>query len=169
MDLRDAIYSRRSVRSFTSEPVTPEAVQELLGAAMQAPSAGNEQPWQFIVIDDRGLLDAIPQISPYAPMCRVAPLAVLVCGDRREVRHTGYWVQDCSAATENLLLTAHALGLGAVWTGVHPNDERERAFRALLGLPEEIVPMALVVLGVPAESGTPVLRFNPDRVHNNGW
>ena len=169
MNLKDAIEGRRSVRSFTSQPVPREAVDEMLRAAMQAPSAGNEQPWQFVVVDDRGILDAIPQISPYAPMCRVAPLAVLVCGDTREVRHTGYWVQDCSAATENMLLTAHGLGLGAAWTGVYPNEEREKAFRALLGLPEEIVPMALVVIGVPEESGPPVDRFRADRVHRNGW
>ena len=169
MDLRDAIHTRRSVRSFTAQPVPPEAERELLAAAMQAPSAGNEQPWQFVVIDDRGVLDEIPRISPYAPMCRVAPLAVLVCGDMREARHAGYWVQDCSAAVQNMLLTAHGLGLGAVWTGVYPNEERISAFRRLLALPEEVVPMALVVIGVPAESAPPADRFRAGRVHRNGW
>ena len=169
MELKDAIHGRRSVRAFSAEPVPDSALHELLAAAMQAPSAGNEQPWQFVAIDDRGILDEIPEISPYAPMCRVAPLAVLVCGDMREVRHAGYWVQDCSAATENLLLTAHALGLGAVWTGVHPNPAREAGFRRLLFLPDEVVPMALVAIGVPAERPLPAPRFNAARVHRNGW
>ena len=169
MEVREAIQGRRSVRSFAPRPVEPDAVDEMLRAAMQAPSAGNEQPWQFVVVDDRRILDAIPEISPYAPMCRVAPLAVLVCGDAREVRHEGYWVQDCSAATQNLLLAAHARGLGAVWTGVFPNDERVRAFRGLLGLPAEVVPMALVVVGYPTELAPAVDRFRPERVHRNGW
>ncbi len=169
MIVRDAIHTRRSVRAFTAEPVGDSALREMLAAAMQAPSAGNEQPWQFVVIDERRVLDEIPLIAPYAPMCRVAPLAILVCGDMREVRHEGYWVQDCSAATENLLLTAHSLGLGAVWTGVHPNPAREAAFRRLLSLPEEVVPMALVVVGVPAELAPPSARFNAARVHRNRW
>jgi len=169
MNLKEVIHTRRSVRTFTSQAVPPQALEELLAAAMQAPSAGNEQPWQFVVIDDRRILDAIPQISPYAPMCRVAPLAVLVCGDMREAHHAGYWVQDCSAATENLLLTVHDLGLGAVWTGVYPNQERVASFRELLNLPEEIVPVALVAIGVPADRAESVPRFNPSRIHRNGW
>ena len=169
MNVREAIRSRRSVRAFTSQPIPPDAVREMLEAAMQAPSAGNEQPWQFVVIDKRRILDTIPQISPYAPMCRVAPLAVLVCGDMRETRHPGYWVQDCSAATENLLLAAHDLGLGGVWTGVYPNQERVASFRDLLKLPEEIVPMALVAIGFPAEHAESAPRFSPSRVHLNGW
>lgn len=169
METREAIHTRRSVRAFSPRPISEEAILELLEAAMQAPSAGNEQPWQFVVIRDREILDAIPDISPYAPMCRVAPLAILVCGDMREVRHAGYWVQDCSAATQNLLLMAHDLGFGAVWAGVYPNPERVSGFRQLLRLPEEIVPMALVVVGFPEQSGAPVPRFNSGRIHRDGW
>ena len=169
MNTREAIHTRRSVRAFSPQPVPEEAIRELLEAAMQAPSAGNEQPWQFVVIDDREILDAIPEISPYAPMCRVAPLAILVCGDMHEAHHTGYWVQDCSAATQNLLLMAHDQGFGAVWTGVYPNPERVSGFQQLFHLPDKIVPMALVVIGVPLESAPPVLRFNPSRIHRNRW
>lgn len=117
MDALDAIMTRRSVRRFSSEPVDDATVRALLGAAMQAPSAANEQPWQFVVIDDRGALDAIPSFSPYAASVRGAPLGILVCADTRSLPFPGFWVQDCSAAIQNLLLAAHALGLGAVWTG----------------------------------------------------
>jgi nitroreductase len=169
METREAIHTRRSVRAFSTRQIPEEAVRQLLEAAMQAPSAGNEQPWQFVVIENRSILDAIPDISPYAPMCRTAPLAILVCGDMHEVHHTGYWVQDCSAATQNLLLMAHDLGFGAVWTGVYPNPERVSGFRQLLHLPEEIVPMALVVIGIPEELAPPAPRFNSSRIHHDGW
>jgi nitroreductase len=169
LETREAIRTRRSVRTFTPDPVPQATVRALLEAAMQAPSAGNQQPWQFVVIDDRPLLDAIPAFAPYAPMCRTAPLAILVCGDLREVRHPGFWVQDCSAATQNLLLAAHDLGLGARWTGVHPRETLAAGFRRLLGLPDEVLPLALVVLGHPAERIEPVARFQADRIHTNAW
>src|SRR5512137_531435 len=102
MDTREAIHSRRSLRQFTSDPVPEEVVRELLAAAMQAPSAGNQQPWHFVVVDDRRLLNAIPEVHPYAEMCREAPLAILVCGNLLDETHPGFWVQDCSAATQNL-------------------------------------------------------------------
>ena len=169
MNTRDAIHTRRSVRAFSPQPVPATAIRELVEAAMQAPSTGNEQPWQFVVIDDRALLDGIPEILPYAPMCRVAPLAILVCGDMNEAHHTGYWVQDCSAATQNLLLMAHDLGLGAVWTGVYPNKERVSGLQEMLRLPAGIVPLALVVIGIPTDQAEPVARFRENRVHHNGW
>ena len=169
METREAIRTRRSARTFTPDPIPPAAVRALLEAAMQAPSAGNQQLWQFVVIDDRTLLDAIPVFAPYAPMCRSAPLAILVCGDLRETRHPGFWVQDCSAATENLLLAAHDLGLGAAWTGVHPSEARVAGFRGLLGLPDDVRPLALVVVGFAAEDREPVSRFREERVHRNGW
>lgn len=165
----DIITSRRSIRKYTSEPVSEETITELLKAAMSAPSARNEQPWQFVVIDDRRVLEAIPEFHPYSQMLHEAPVAILVCGDLSLEKSSGYWVQDCSAATENLLLAAHAKGLGAVWLGVYPRQERVEGMKKLLGLPEHVIPLALVALGHPAEQKPPAQRFAPERVHRNHW
>ncbi len=169
MDAMEAIMTRRSIRRYTGTPVPEALITQLLEAAMAAPSAGNQQPWQFVVIDDRELLDAIPELHPYSQMLKEAPLAILVCGDTRLARHSGYWVQDCSAATQNLLVAARALGLGSVWLGCYPNEERVAGLRRLLGLPDEVIPMALIALGYPAEEKGAAQRYNPERVHHNTW
>ena len=169
MDALEAILTRRSIRQFTDQSVSEAVVEDLLRAAMSAPSAGNQQPWQFVVITDRELLDTIPSIHPYSAMLRQAPLAILVCGDEQLETHKGYWVQDCSAATQNLLLAAHARGLGAVWLGIYPRMDRVAGLRKLLGLPEHVVPMALVAIGHPAEHLPPAERYNAARVHRNRW
>jgi nitroreductase/predicted Zn-ribbon and HTH transcriptional regulator len=169
METMQAILTRRSIRRFTAEPVSAADLETLLRAAMSAPSANDERPWHFVVLDDRELLDAVPRFHPYAQMLREAPLAILVCADRRLEQSPGYWVQDCSAATQNLLLAAHARGLGAVWLGVHPRPEREAGARELLKLPEPILPLALVAVGHPAERKLPEDRFSTERVHRNGW
>ncbi len=169
MDVMQAILTRRSIRRYTSDPVPPKQVERLLAAAMAAPSAGNEQPWHFVVVRDRALLEAIPRFHPYSAMLKEAPLAILVCGDVTLEKHEGYWVQDCSAATQNLLLAAHAEGLGAVWLGLHPRPEREQGMRDLLALPGNVVPLALVALGHPAEEKGPAARFDPSRVHHDRW
>ena len=165
----EAISTRRSVRSFTSKPIAKEIVEELLRAAMSAPSAGNEQPWQFVVIDDRKMLDRIIDVNPNAKMCKEAQAAILVCGDTSKEKYPGFWVQDCSAAAQNILLAAHDKGIGSVWTGVYPIEERVEGFRRLLGLPENVVPFCLVPLGYPAKQVPQVDRFQRDRVHHNGW
>ena len=163
------ILGRRSIRRYSDMKVADLDLDRLLRAAMAAPSAGNQQPWHFVVIRERALLDAIPPIHPNAGMARNAPLAILVCGDVAGRRYPEFWVQDCSAATENLLLAAHSRGLGAVWCGIYPDLERATAFRTLLGIPEQIIPMALVVVGHPAESKPPADRYDPERVHWDGW
>jgi len=169
MDALEAILSRRSVRRYTQEEVPEEVIDEVLGAAMSAPSAGNGQPWHFIVIRNRDLLDEIPKIHPYSQMITEASLGILVCGDLR-LKNRDFWVQDCSAATENLLLAAHAKGLGAVWLGVYPLEERTRGFRKLLSLPKEIMPFALISIGYPAEEALPrINRYDPLKIHNNRW
>ena len=137
----EAILERRSIRKYTSEPVSEDMIKELLKAAMAAPSAGNEQPWHFIVIRDRAILDQIPSVHPYSQMVKQAPLAILVCGDLDLAMHGEMWVQDCSAATENLLIAVQAKGLGAVWLGVYPVEERVSDIRRLLGIPEGVVPL----------------------------
>lgn len=169
METFEAIHGRRSIRRYTHQPVSEEMIEKLLRAAMAAPSAGNQQPWHFVVIDDRQLLDAIPQFHPYSAMLREAPLAVVICGDERLERHKGYWVQDCSAATQNLLLAAHALGLGAVWLGVYPVMDRVAKIQELLSLPPQVTPLAIVAVGHPAERKAPEDRFQASRVHRNRW
>lgn len=169
MEAMEAILQRRSIRRYTTETVPEETVRELLRAAMSAPSAGNEQPWHFIVVDDRTILNEIPKIHPYAQMLRTAPLAIVVCGDLQKEGYPGFWPQDCAAATENLLLAATAHGLGVVWVGVHPLKEREQGLQKLLHLPEHIIPFAIVPIGHPAEHLPPASRFDQSRIHRNTW
>jgi nitroreductase len=144
-------------------------VRTLLEAAMSAPSAGDERPWHFVVVADRRTLDAMPRIHPYAAMAVEAPVGVVVCGDVRLEKHEGFWVQDCSAAVQNILIAARALGLGAVWCGIYPREERVAGFRKLLGLPPEVIPLALVPVGWPAEEKPPAGRFDERRVHYDRW
>ncbi len=169
MNVLDAIHTRRSIRKYLAKSVPEELIQKLLAAAMQAPSACNQQPWQFIVIDDRDLLTTIPNFMPYAAMAAHAPCAILVCGDLDSEQSEGYWAVDCSAATQNLLLAAHALDLGACWCGVYPRQVRMNALRELLGLPQTVLPHSLVVLGYPAEQAPPEDRYRSQRVHHNRW
>lgn len=169
METLEAILTRRSVRRYTDQDVPEELIQKILAAAMSAPSAKNEQPWQFIVVREQDLLDAASRISPYMPMVKDAPLAILVCGDLSMEQFPGFWVEDCSAAIQNMLLAAHALGLGAVWTGIYPKQEFVEGFKALFKLPEHIIPLGLVPLGYPAHPYRRKDRFNADRIHYNGW
>jgi nitroreductase len=169
MEVLEAIRTRRSIRQFTSEPVSEETIRELLTAAMYAPSAGNQQPWHFVVITERKLLDAIPTFHPYAEMLKQAPVAIVVCGEPALEKYRGRWMLDCSAATQNILLAAHAKGLGTVWVGIYPERERMEGMQRLLNLPEQILPMALVPMGFPAERVPQPKRFNPTRIHHNHW
>lgn len=169
MEVMEAILTRRSIRRYTDEPVTRKQIEDLLRAAMAAPSAGNEQPWQFVVIDDPNILKAVPEFHPYSRMLTRAKAAVLVCGDMTLEKFKGYWVQDCSAAAQNILLAAHGLGLGAVWLGIYPQEERVEGMRRLIGLPEHVVPLCLVSVGRPGEEKTPADRFDPSRIRYNKW
>ena len=130
--MSDPVLDRRSIRKYTDQPVPDKLVETLLKAAMSAPSAGNQQPWHFVVIRDRTILDAVPAFHPYARMMVKAPVAILVCGDEALEKSKGFWVEDCSAATENLLIEAQELGLGSVWLGLHPREDRVRKMRALV-------------------------------------
>lgn len=155
------IFKRRSIRKFTDRLVEQDKTDLLLKAAMAAPSASNRQPWQFIVITRRATLDAIAEIHPYAKMLKEAPLCICVCGENEN----RYWVQDCSAAMENLLLAAANLDLGGVWLGVHPNQEREAQIAEILALPRELTPLGLAALGYPAEEKPAHTKHNPEKVH----
>lgn len=169
METIEAIMSRRSIRKFTSQVVPEEEIDILLRAGMQAPSAGNGQPWHFVVIVERSLLDQVPTFHPYANMILEAPLAILVCADMRKPKRPHYCEEDCSAATENILLAAHARGLGAVWLGIAHNQEREDGIRHLVELPAGVQPISLVVIGYPAEKKPRESRYKRERVHRNKW
>ncbi|MGC8742118.1 MAG: nitroreductase family protein [Candidatus Sumerlaeaceae bacterium] len=169
MDALQAIKTRRSIRVFERREVPREVLRELVAAGMQAPSAGNQQPWQFVVVDDPELIQRVPEFHPYAQMADTAPAAILVCGDLSLEQRKGYWVQDCAAATQNILLAAHALGLGAVWTGVYPREERVGGARKLFGIPDTVIPLALIFVGYPAERPAPENRFCEERIHWNRW
>jgi nitroreductase len=161
------IFARRSIRKYTEEPVSEEAIEILLKAAMAAPSASNRMPWQFVVVTERETLDALAEAHRHGKMLFEAPLCIAVCGDLTEMER--FWVQDCSAATENLLLAATALGLGSVWLGVYPRDERVEAVRQILALPDFITPLSLVSIGHPAEEKEPRTQYDEACVHRERW
>jgi len=169
MEAYEAILTRRSSRAYTDQSVSEELIHKLLVAAMSAPSAANGQPWQFAVITERGILDALADFLPFGKMLKQAPLAIIVCGETKSPALEGYWVQDCSAATENLLLAAHALGLGGVWLGVYPREDRVAGVRGIAGIPERATPLCVLSIGHPLEPGGPVERYSDERVHRNGW
>jgi nitroreductase len=163
------ILDRRSIRRFTNQKIDNLTITKILRAAMYAPSAVDCQPWHFVVIDDPQLLLKIMEIHPYARMLQTASHAVVVCGDEELQHDDGYWVVDCGAATQNLLLAAHSLGVGSCWVGLQPREERKAAFSRLLALPYHVKPFALVALGYPDEIKPRPDRFHPDKVKYNGW
>jgi nitroreductase len=169
MEAMDAILSRRSIRKYAVDSIPEDLIDELLQAAMSAPSSNNEQPWHFVVIDNRKILDDIPKFHPHSQMLTEAPLAIVVCGDLSLQKRKGWWVQDCSASTQNILIAANAKGLGAVWLGVYPREQRVEGIRKLLGLPEHIIPLCIVSIGYPAKRKPPSNRYDPARVHHNKW
>ncbi len=168
MDAMEAILTRRSIRKYTKQPVPDEVLKELLGAAMCAPSAGNRRPWWFVVINDRKIMNEIPEYHPYAQMLKEAPVAILVCCER-DLQLGEHGVEDCSAATQNILLAAHAKGLGAVWLGISPAGPVVTAIKNLLNLPEHIIPISLISIGYPAEQRPRPDRYRADRIHYNQW
>lgn len=164
------IATRTSIRDYTDRSVEKEKVEKLLRAAMAAPTAMNRQPWHFVVIDSREVLDSLSAANPHAEMLKKAPLAIVVCGDMNKAIEGGgrdFWIQDASAATENLLLAAHALGLGAVWTGAYPIPERCQMLSRILNLPENLTPLDMVVIGYPAENPQPKDKFKQENITYN--
>lgn len=149
MDVFEALFTRRSIRKFTDEPVSDADLQLVLKAAMCAPSAHNKQPWHFVVVCDKTLLSAIAERHPYAKMAAEAPVVVVVCANPEESKSPGYWQQDCSAALENMLIAARGLSLGTVWCGMYPFEDRVEPIRELLKVPAQINMLGLVVMGIP--------------------
>lgn len=171
-DFLNVIYSRRSVRKFTGEPVGKEDLTAILRAGMAAPSAVNVQPWAFVAVTDRGTLDELCRELPYAKMLDKAGAAVIVCGipDKDDIYAKDYWVMDCSLASGNILLAAHALGYGAVWTAAYVNPERVRSVRRILSIPEQIIPLNVIPVGVPADPDSkPLDKFREENIHWEKW
>ena len=171
MDIFTAIQTRRSTRSYADlqKPIAREDIDVLLAAAMAAPSAGNQQPWHFVVVTDREKLDSVTGFHPYCSMIREANAAILVCGDPAGKKWPAFWSQDCSAAVQNMLLAATALGLGSVWTGVYPDEARMEGCRRFFAIPETVFPFALVPLGWPKGPFSHIDRFNRDCIYDNTW
>lgn len=167
------IITRRSVRKYIDQPISEDKVKWMLRAAMNAPSAGNEQPWEFLVITDKDKLKRVPEFHPYSKMLTGAALAILVVADPSKVKYEEelrqLWIQDCSAASQNILLAAHSLGLGAVWLAVYPDPPRLKGMRELFGIPEELVPFSIVSLGYPVELKQAPDRFDNTRIHREIW
>jgi nitroreductase len=156
------IFARRSVRAYTEQPVSEEDVRSLLEAGMAAPSANNHRPWHFVLVRDREALRKLAEKHPYGKMLAGAALAIVVCGDPSA---SDWWVQDCAAATENILIAAAGLGLGGVWLGCHGRQEREQAVRSILGIPDRFGVLSLLSLGHPAEKKAPRTQYEEERIH----
>ena len=166
----DNIASRTSVRSYLQKPVEAAQIEQLLRAGMAAPTAANRQPWHFVVVTDRAQLKELAKANPHAGMAAKAPLAIVVCGDMKKAldgEARMFWVQDCSAATENILLAANAMGLGAVWTGTFPDQNRCKDVSSILKLPEHIIPLCTIVIGYPADENKPKDKWNPGNISYN--
>jgi len=170
MELYEGLITRRSIRKYTGDRIGDDMISALIKAGMYAPSARNRRPWHFIVVDDREILKGIMKIHPYSSMLAEASHALVVCGDETLENGPGYYRLDCSAATQNILLAAHSMGLGAVWLGVEPRSERIKGVSSILGLPAYIHPVSIVSVGIPVKISSEVPdRFEPGKIRRNKW
>jgi len=166
------IMTRTSIRQYTDEPVSKADIETMLRAGMAAPTAVNRQPWHFVVINSKEKLAELAGDNPRGGMLKKAPLAIVVCGNMDKAlpgQGRGFWVQDCSAATENILLAANAIGLGGVWTGLYPDENRAGAVAKVLKLPETFIPLCTIVIGHPAEQPTPKDKWKPENISYNEY
>ena len=166
MELREVLLKRRSVRKFTDEAVTDEMIRELLLAAMSGPSACNRKPWEFYVVADKEKLDELKGTSKFTKIS--AKLAIVVCGNLAKalpMQFADYWIQDCSAATENILLRATDLGLGTVWCGIHPQKRSEERVKKILDIPNKQIPLNVIFIGHPAEEPEARSQYEEEKVH----
>lgn len=169
MNVLDAIFTRRSIRKFTGEPVSEQDMQTLLKAGFSAPSAHNYQPWHFVIVRDPAALEKIAAKHPYAKMLPQAGSCIIVCGDEEKQKLKGLLVEDCSAAIQNILLAAHGLGLGAVWCGLYPLPQLTKIVAETIQLPEHIEPIGMVVVGHKSEDREPADRYDQTKIHYDQW
>lgn len=165
------IMTRTSIRQFTAQPIAKDTLELIVKAGMAAPSAVNAQPWAFVIVTEKEVLDSLNNVKPWFNL-KTATAAIVVCGDinkAMEGEGREYWIQDCSAATENILLAAHAYGLGAVWCGVYPNADNVAGVSRVLELPESIIPLCVVTMGLPAENPEPKDKFKSENIHFQKW
>ena len=179
----EVIKARTSIRAFTGEKLSEEQINTLLDAAMAAPTASNIQPWRFVVITDDEVKAGLYEGERHKSMVTTAGAVIIVCGETTRLRRphgdnadatpevvpNNYWYEDCSAATENLLLAATALDLGAVWLSCYPNEKSVERIKAYLGLPETVCPLAIVPVGYPAENPEPKQKWDPEKIHYDRW
>lgn len=166
------IHERTSIRQFTDQKLTKEQLETLVKAGMAAPSAVNAQPWHFIVVDDPALLKTIGESIKTSKSLISAPAAILVCGNMRKAKEgwlQQYWIQDCSAASENILLAATSMKLGAVWTSIYPAEDRIKTVAGILVLPDHIIPLNIIPIGYPKAPKEPMDKWNPENVSWNNW
>jgi nitroreductase len=171
-DALTVILNRTSVRDYIDKPLENGILEKLLRAGMAAPSASDKRPWAFIVTDDRDQLNKLAESHPYAKMLTKASIAIVVCGIPHESMiglASQYWIQDCSAATQNILLAAHALDLGSVWIGVHPIPERVAFVRSVFNIPEDVIPLNVISIGYPKEQPRPKNKFDMNKIHDGKW
>ena len=169
MDAIECIMTRRSIRRYDGSPVDEATIETILRAAMAAPSAGNQQPWRFVLLTTADSLEAAAATTPYGAMLREAAFGLVICADTEGLKHPVMWEQDCAAATQNALLAAHALGLGAVWLGFWPKMERVTPLKEAIGLPGGVQPVTVIAFGYPAEEKPPAERYDPSFVHRERW
>ncbi len=168
-DALTVIHNRKSVRKYLDKPVSRDQLETLLRAGMAAPTAADKRPWAFVAVTDRAVLDTLYHASPWSKMLRQAQAAIVVCGDKRKGLPSDVWVQDCSAASENILLAAEAIGLGAVWCGIYLNPEPTAYVQKVLGLPEEVIPLNIISIGYPTGEEPPKDKWDPNNIHWNRW
>ncbi len=169
MDAMKAIFTRRSIREYTDKEISDDIIKQIIKAGFSAPSAANQQPWQFIIIDDKDILNKIPGFHQRAKFVTKAKKAILICADKKLEKFENYWPVDCSAATENMLLAARALGLGGCWIGIYPQENRMQELKNIFNLPKSVIPFSIVSLGFTNEEQKEVDRFKEDRIHYNKW
>ena len=163
----DNILNRKSVRKYSDKKVEQEKIDEILKCAMAAPSAMNKQPWEILVVTDKEKLEKIAEVCPNAAYSKNSQVTIIVCGDKNI--SDKFWEQDCCAVTENVLLAAEALGLGAVWCAVYPFDDKIVGIKELFGMPENIVPLNVIPMGYPLTNEEPKQKYDAKKVHVNNW
>ncbi len=161
----NSIFSRRSIRKFTEVPVTEEQIEQLLRAGMAAPSAHNKQSWEFVITTKRQTLDKLAENHPYAKMLKQAPLCIVVCANPSKQEEEGFYVQDCSAAIQNILIEAVEINLGTVWIGLHPHEELKNQVREVFNIPSDIIPISMIAIGNPDEEKRAITRYKEEIIH----
>ena len=169
MNFEEILINRRSIRRYTSEKIDSASIRNIIKAAMYAPSAVNKRPWHFIIVEDKGKMEEVMKIHANAKMLKEASHAILICGDENLQHDDGFWIADCGAATQNLLLAAHGVGIGSCWIGIYPREQRMKDISNLFNLPKHVKPFALVSLGYPAEDKRLPERFEEKKIHSEVW